>query len=106
MRADCASETRLSVWRHGRRAGAAGEAKAHLNSLELEDASGDTNLGVVILCALYRCIVGRWGAQMRSELVLIFVVRPLGTALAYESINHQSESKYDAARLSFLYFHG
>lgn len=49
MRADCASETRLIAWRHGRSAGVA-EAKAHWNSLVVEEASGVANLGVAILC--------------------------------------------------------
>lgn len=50
MRADCASEIRRSAWRHGRSAGVAEEAKAHWNSLEVDEASGVANLGVAILC--------------------------------------------------------
>lgn len=50
MHADCASETRRSVWRHGRSAGVAEGAKAHRNSLEVDEANGVANLGVAILC--------------------------------------------------------
>lgn len=48
MRADCASATRRSAWWHGRSAGVADGAKAHRNSLEVEEVNGVANLGVAI----------------------------------------------------------